>query len=117
MRGDPVHLELVVDGDASTPTEMMMYTSGTDTVRVLAANEFLSIVDIWISSEVGGDFSLTAGSAGAGKYVLHGSVFAKFPVVSNLSKPFTCPKGVLPYFTGVSTHRDVCIIEGFVTKA
>lgn len=115
--GDPVHGELITDGDASTATVLVLYKSGTTTVRTLAADEFLSITDVLIVSEDGGDISLLAGSAGAaGKYIVHGNFAANGGVDKSFSTPYTCPIGVTPYFKGAAANLDVCVIEGFITK-
>ena len=116
-RGEEVHGELITDGDASTPTVLVLYKSGTTTVRALAATEYLNITDLTIISETGGDFALIAGAvAAAGLYIAYGALAANGGLDKAYVTPYTCPIGVTPYFTGAGTNRSTCIIEGFLTS-
>lgn len=118
MIGYPVHGELITDGNAATATVLVLYISGSTTVRTLAATEFLTITDILISTEIGGECSLAADDDTAGGEVIIKAEFApnggvQGPIVT----PYKCPKGVMPKFKGISTGLDVCIIEGHITEA
>ena len=115
-RGEPVHLELITDGNASTLTVLKIYNSGSTTERTLASDERLNITDIQILLEAGGDFALVADAAAAGKYIAYGSVQAQGGVVKHFETPYSCPLGVTPKFSGAASDRNVCICEGFITK-
>lgn len=116
--GEVIHGELVNDGNATTPAVLVLYTSGSATARTLASTEVLHITGVYISSETGGDYALIAGAtAAAGKYILFGSLAATGIVVREYTQPFTCPPGVVPYFTGAGSNRNVCLIEGYITSA
>ncbi len=114
MQGDPVHAELIVDGDSSTLTVLKLYTSGTVTERALAANEFFCITDVFIQTQDGGDIALVADEAAAGKYIVYGNVAATGGVARRYEYPYVCPKGVVPKFSGAAANRNVCILEGFI---
>jgi len=60
MQGDRVHGEAITDGNASGGIAVVLYISGSTTVRTLADTEFLSVTDIKIMSEDGGDVSLVS---------------------------------------------------------
>lgn len=114
--GEPVHGELVTDGDASGLTVLILYTSGSVTVRTLAVDEFLTVTDLCIILEDGGDFSLVADSAAAGKYIAHGNAAANGGLARSFNTPYVCPEGVTPKFSGAAANRSVCTIEGYITK-
>lgn len=115
-QGEPVHGELITDGNASSLTVLVLYQSGSVTVRTLAADEFFTITDVLIILEDGGDFSLVADSAAAGRYIAHGNAAANGGLSRQLSNPYVCPKGVTPKFSGAAANRSVCTVEGFITK-
>lgn len=114
--GEPVHAERVVEDDASELTALTIYPSGSVTARSLGANEFFHVTDISIILEAGGDFSLVADEAAAGKYIRHGNVAANGGVEAHLITPYACPKGLVPKFVGPATGRSVCLVEGFISQ-
>ncbi len=115
--GEPVHGELIKDGDSSTLAVLTLYMSGTTTERTLGDDERLCITDVSIRNETGGDTFLVAGAAAAaGKYIFYGSVIAKDGVERHYTEPYACPLGVVPYFAGAGSNLNSCIIEGFITK-
>lgn len=116
-RGEPIHGERIVDGDASTLTVLTLYKSGTVTVRVLAVDEWLVITDYQIQLESGGDYSLLANSAAGGRYIAHGNAAANGGIAMSLVSPYVCPKGVVPKFAGANANRSTCIVEGYIVKA
>jgi len=116
VQGEAVHGERIVDGDASAPTNLTLYISGSETTRALADDEFLNITDVFILIEDGGDFTLSAGAAAAGKYIAHGDAAANGGVDKHYNRPFVCPKGDTPEFIGAAANRSTCLIEGFITK-
>ena len=94
----------------------MLYTSGSVTVHTLAATEYLNITDVIIYLESGGDFLLAANSDAAGRRIAVGNAAVNGGIAKTLSTPYTCPQGVMPKFSGASSNRNVCLIEGYITK-
>lgn len=117
MVGRPVHLERVVDGDASTLTALAIYPAGSTTAYTLGSGEVLHITDVFIMLESGGDFSLVANEAAAGKYIAHGNAAPNGGVVMSKRTSFTCAPGVTPKFSGATTNRSVCLCEGSILEA
>lgn len=117
MQGDGIHGEIITDGDASGGVSVVLYEDGSTTARTLADTEFLVVTDIQISTEVGGLVSLVADSKAAGRYLVHMTLDAKGGVVQRLSEPYACPRGTGLKFFGIATGLDVCLIQGFITKA
>lgn len=114
--GEPVHGERIVDGNASAGLDLALYISGSETVRELAANEYLVVTDVYIQIEDGGDFTLSSSTAAAGKYIAHGNLAAGGGVVIHFSNPFVCQLEEVPKFIGSATNRSTCIIEGYIVK-
>jgi hypothetical protein len=115
-RGEPVHFERIVDGDATTLTAVVLYTSGGVTVRTLASDEFLTVTEFQIVLESGGDYSFVADTAVAGRYLAFGNAAANGGIEHSARIGYTCPKGVTPKFAGAGTNRSTCIGEGYISK-
>lgn len=113
-----IHGERILDGDASTLTVLTLYNSGSTTTRSLKSTEVLHITDVVIIDEEATDVQLVADSAAGGQYLVFTKTAAGVPIVINYSKPFICPKGIVPKFAGGSggTARSMCIIEGFIRE-
>lgn len=122
IRGDEVHGELIVDGNASALTVLTVYKSGgfsaagVAVARPVAADEFLCITDVLISVESAGDVQLLADSAAAGKYIVSAGMTTFDSRTIHFVEPYVCPVGVTPKFSGPGTHRSSCIIQGYITK-
>ncbi len=115
--GEPCHGELVNDGNSSALAVLVLYTSGSSTVRTLKAGEFLSITDVSIVTEDGADTLLVAAATDtAGLRIVQGKFAANGGIDKHFSSPFVCPDGVTPYFQGAAANLNVCLIEGFITK-
>lgn len=115
--GDPIHGEILDDGDSSSGVAVVLYTSGSTTVRVLGSREVLHITDIKIVTETGGTISLVSDSKADGRYLFHGVLDAKGGVVVHDASPFVCPPGTGLKLFGAATNLDTCIVEGFVVGA
>lgn len=121
MRGDPVHMELIVEGDASTLTAVSIFNAGQTSTRTLADDEYLHIMELHIVIEAGGDYSLVADSAAAGRYIAHGQAAEDggLHVFFGETGAYRCPKGVVPKFAGPAAQgaeRSSCIMQGYITK-
>lgn len=122
IRGDEIHGERIVDGNASALTVLVIYKSGGFTAagaavaRPIAADEFLCITDITISIETAADVSLLANAAAAGKYIFEGAMANTSLFVKHFEEPYVCPKGVTPKFKGSGSNKSSCTIQGYVTK-
>lgn len=115
--GEAIHGELVNDGNSSTLAVLVLYTSGSATVRALKTGEFLNITDVHITTEDGGDTLLVAAEIDtAGLRIVQANFTANGGVDKHFSSPFVCPNGVTPYFQSAAANLNVCIIEGFITK-
>jgi len=122
--GEPIHGERVIDGAANTATALTLFKSGDFDVdgnaveRELASNEYLNITDVVIIDEEAVDVMLVADAAAAGKYIIFTKSVIGIPIVVNFRRPYVCPKGVVPKFTGGSgaAARSMCVIQGFITK-
>jgi len=117
LRGDPIHGERIVDGDASTLTALSIFDDGETDTRTLADDEAIYVTDVMITSESGGDIFLVADAAAAGKYIFAGNLDAKDTVVMSFSSPYRCPLGVVPKFAGGGSDKNSCIIQGFIVKS
>ena len=113
-RGDPVHGE-VVSADASAGVAAILYTSGTNTVRALTATEFLEITDVHLVSTVGGTYAFVADTDAAGRRIVKGEADALGGIVTNLSSPFVCPKGVTPKLIAAA-GAVALTFEGFIRQ-
>ena len=112
-----IHGERVIDGASSTLTVLTLYESGSVTTRSLGSTEVLHITDVVIMTEDASDVELVVDSAAAGRYIVNSKTAAGVPIVINYSKPFVCPKGVVPKFKGGGANRNMCTIEGFIREA
>ncbi len=112
-----VHGEAILDDDASGGIAVILYDSGSTTVRTLLSTEFLHVTDIQVLSETGADLWVVADSKAAGRYVVHGTVDAKGGIVVHFNKPYVCPKGKGLTFFGAASNINSCLIEGFITGA
>jgi hypothetical protein len=117
MHGEPVHAERIVDGNSSALAVLKLFVSGTATERALGADEYFHITDVYIQLQAGGAFALVADAATDGLTVRRGVAAANGDVQANLHVPYVCPKGVVPKFSGAASGLNVCIVEGFITKA
>lgn len=121
-RGDEIHGERIVDGDASVLTALTIYKSGGFTAagvavaRPIAADEFLCITDVIITLQSASDYSLLADSAAAGKYIVQAASDTFGGIVLHFIEPYVCPMGVTPKFSSSGVERNSCIIQGYVTK-
>jgi len=115
--GEVVHLERVVDDDASTLTALAIYPDGSTTAYTLLATDHLVITDILITVEAAGDVVLVADTAAAGKYIVSAGVAAGTVIAQSLATPYTCPVGVVPKFSGSTTLRSTCILQARLIKA
>ena len=77
MYGHGIHGEAIIDGAANGGIAVILYTSGSVTVRTLGSTEVLHITDVQLLCETGADLWLVADSKAAGRYVVHGTVDAK----------------------------------------
>lgn len=115
QRGEPVHGERIVDGDAGTLTALSLFKAGSLTAYTLKANERLFITHVTIMCETGGDVALLADSAAAGRYIFEGSLAATGGIDKDYrDNPYVCPKGVVPKGSGPGTNKTTFIIEGFL---
>ena len=117
MGGFNIHAERVLDDDASTPTAVTLYEAGSVTERTLLSTEVLHITDILIITETAGDVQLLADSAAGGRYIVDTKTAAGVPISIRFGSPYICPVGVVPKFTGVSSNRNMCLLQGFITGA
>lgn len=117
MRGEPVHGELITDGDSGNLTALKLFKAGQTTEHTLASDESLHICSVFISIEAGGDAVLVADSKADGRYIAYGNFAANGGIVRDYAFfPYVCPRGVTPKFSGAGEALSVCIIEGFITK-
>ena len=114
--GYSIHGEAILDGDASGGVAVVLYESGSTTVRTLGATEFLHITDVQLLCETGADLWLVADSKAAGRYVAHGTVDGKGGIVLHFTKPFLCPRGKGLKFYGAASNINSCIVEGFIRE-
>lgn len=112
-----VHGERILDDDASTPTALTLFNSGSVVERTLLATEKLHITDVLIITETAGDVQLYVDTAAAGKYLVDTKTAAGVPIVIQFRTPYTCLAGTVPKFVGVSSNRNLCTIQGFITEA
>lgn len=113
-----VHLERIVDGDASTLTVMKMYDAGSpDTERELGAKERLHITDVLIILETAGDAILVADAAAAGEYIVSAGMAAGVPLVIHFNSPYICTADTIPKFAGSASNRSMCIVQGFIRES
>lgn len=117
LRGEEVHGEIFIDGDASGGLEVVLYKAGSVVVRTLTATEILYVSDVQILCETGGDIWLCADGKVAGEYVVHANVDAKGGLVLHFQQPRACAPGTGLTFYGAASNRNVCIIEGFIAGA
>ncbi len=109
-----------VDGDASTATALTLYEAGTQNEVEVSANESLTITDITITDEAGGDIYLDQGtSKNLYDLIFAGNLAANGGYVPQFEVPYQCRKGVIPKFTGSSDAAKIsfCKIHGFITEA
>jgi len=116
LRGDPVHGELVTDGDSSTLTVLVLYTAGGVAVRTLAADEFLSITDYVIATESAAEVRLVADTDVAGRRIVAEATTTFAHLEHHYSEPYACPLGVVPKFAGSASNVSSCLIQGFISK-
>lgn len=126
QKGNPIHGERIVDGDASVLTALTLFRSGGFTAdtppvaveRTLAAKEYLIIARVTILCETGGDVALVAGAvAAAGKYIVEGNLIPRGGITKDYGDyPYVCPVGVVPYFSGPASNKTTCIIEGYIAQ-
>ncbi len=115
--GEPVHGELITDGNSATLTVLVLYTSGGVVVRTLVTGEFLNITDVSIVTEDGADTLLVAAATDtAGLRIVAGKFAANGGIDKHFSTPFVCPDGVTPYFKSAAANYNSCLIEGYITK-
>lgn len=108
-----VHGEVpVLDGDASDGIPVVLYDSGSTTVRTLLATEFLVVTDVFLLSETGGDIYLVADSKAAGRYVMFAALAANGGVSKEFKIPYRCPKGYGLKLYGIATGIDQVTIQG-----
>ncbi len=112
-----VHGESITDGDSSSGVAVILYDSGSVEVRALKSTEVLHITDMQIYNETGGDTWLVVDAKEAGRYIVFASFDAKGGIVHHFSKPFVCPKGVVPKLFGAASNINSCLIEGFISEA
>lgn len=112
-----IHAERVIDGVSSTLTVLTLYEAGSTTTRSLKSTEVLHITDVIIMTEDASDVELVVDSAAGGRYIVNTKTAAGIPIVINYSKPFICPKGVVPKFKGGGANRNMCVCEGFIREA
>ena len=106
---------IVVDGDSSTLTALLLYKAGTLTAFTLNARYILVITDIYISLESAGDAILVAGDASAaGNRIVYNASAALAVIDRSLKRPYICPAGVTPKFAGTSQGTSICIVEGYI---
>lgn len=122
LRGESIHGECIIDGDASAGIPVVLYrpsaftAAGVAVVRSLTAKEILYITDVQIFCETGGDVSLCADGKVAGEYVTHGTLDAKGGIILHFEQPRACAPGTGLVFFGAATNINSCIIEGFITQ-
>lgn len=114
---DIVHGEAIYDGDSSGGVAMILYESGSVTVRTLGADEYLVVTDVTFFTEAGGDLFLVADSKAAGRYLLVAGMAGNGGYDKQYKTSYRCPKGKGLKLFGVATHRDMAIIEGYITQA
>jgi len=113
-----VHAERIVDGDATTLTVLSLYDAGSpDTARALTAKERLHITDVLIVLETAGDAVLVADAAAAGKYIVSAGLASGVPMVVHFNSPYICAAGTIPKFSGSSTNKSMCVVQGFIREA
>lgn len=106
--------------NASSGVAIPMYLDGSSTLRVLAADEYLTITDYSIVSAAGGDVSFhvgaTAATPGAGETVARGTVAANGGLAHNFIRTGrTPPKGGTPYLKAPSGDVDI-VFTGRISK-
>jgi hypothetical protein len=85
LPGDPVK-GVLHSADASAGVEIPMYSRGTETVRTVAANEYLEIDSIELVTAPGGDCYVLIGpdaSLGTGETIVRGT----YAVTGGVSEP------------------------------
>jgi hypothetical protein len=114
--GDPVHGEVISANASGAGVAVILYTSGTATVRTLAANEYLTITDVILISTAGGVYDLIFGTAaGAGKHIVKGIADAKGGLAHHFETPQTGPIGVNALLIADAGQVDLCV-TGYITK-
>lgn len=123
LRGEPVHGEAILDGDASGGIAVVLYepsnfsAAGAAVVRTLQDGERLYVTDVQIANEAGGDTWLCADDKVAGEYVSHANLAANGGIVVHFEQPRACAPATGLTFFGGAQGLNACIIEGFVTQA
>jgi len=117
LRGEEVHGEIILDGDASGGLAVVLYKAGSVVVRTLGVTEILYVSDVQILCETGADVSLCADGKVAGEYVVHGTVDTKGGLILHFQQPRACTPGTGLTFYGAAANLNTCIIEGFITGA
>lgn len=110
------HGERIVDGDASTPTALLLYKAGTKTAFTLADTFRLVITSVIITCETGGDVALLANGAVAGEYIFEGALPATgaYEHYYPDDNPYICQVGEVPLFRGAASNKNACIVEGYI---